>query len=315
MRAFVQKGFGTIETMVEQELPIPEIGKGMVLIQVKAISINPVDVRTRAGSAMAEHLKHFEPLILGWDISGVISQIGPEVSDFKVGDEVFGLINFLGHGKGYAQYVAALANDIAIKPSNVSHEQAAAATLAALTAWQLLKHYADLNTNDFIRIQAASGGVGHYAVQVAKYLGAHVTGISSLKNREFVLELGADKHIPYDVEDSQISEYEPNIVIDAFSGESLYRSLEIVKRGGRIISLLPFISDHVKQIAFEKNVDIHYSLVHSSGSDMRAIAELLESGQIKSHISKIYPFGQIREAHIEMEKGHTVGKIIVNAIN
>lgn len=315
MRALVQNGFGTIETMELQELPIPEIENGMVLIQVKAISINPVDVRTRAGSAMAEHLKNFDPLILGWDISGIITKIGSEVSEFKVGDEVFGLINFLGNGRGYAQYVAAQADHIALKPANVSHEEAAAATLAALTAWQLLKHYADVKQDERIVIQAASGGFGHYAVQIAKYLGANVTGISSLKNRNFILGLGADKHIAYDDDNAHFAQAEADIVVDAFSGDSLYKSLEIVKRGGRIISMLPFISDEVKQLADEKNVEIHYSLVQSSGADMKAIAELLRTGQLKSHISKVFPFGQMGEAHLEMEQGHTIGKIIVNSIN
>ena len=264
---------------------------------------------------MAEHLRNFKPLILGWDISGIITKIGSEVSGFKVGDEVFGLINFLGHGRGYAQYVAARADDIALKPSNISHEQAAAATLAALTAWQLLKHYADIKPGERIIIQAASGGVGHYAVQIAKYLGADVTGISSLKNRNFVLELGADRHIAYDGEDEIIADSEADIVVDAFSGDSLHKSLKRVKRGGRIISMLPFISDEVKQMAFEKNVEIHYSLVHSSGADMKSIAELLESGLLKSHISKIFPFEQMGEAHLEMKLGHTIGKIIVNSIN
>lgn len=315
MKALVQNGFGTIETMVAQELPIPVIEKDMVLIQVKAISINPVDVRTRAGSAMADHLKNFEPLILGWDISGVITKIGSEVSEFKVGDEVFGLINFLGHGKGYAQYVAARADHIALKPANVTHEQAAAATLAALTAWQLLKHYADVQPGESIIIQAASGGFGHYAVQIAKYLGADVTGISSVKNRNFILGLGADRHIAYDDPNNVTAEPEADIVVDAFSGDSLYNSLEKVKRGGRIISMLPFISDEVKQLALEKNVEIHYSLVHSSGPDMKSIADLLQKGSLKSHVSKVYPFEQMGEAHLAIEQGHTIGKIIVNLIN
>ncbi len=293
------------------ELDRPTILESEVLIKVEAISINPVDVRTRGGGAMADHLKQYNPLILGWDISGVVTSAGAKVSKFKTGDNVFGMINFLGHGKGYAEYVAGSAEHIAHKPSNISHEEAAAATLSALTAWQLLVHYAKLKSGDRVLIQAASGGVGHYAVQIAKHFGAYVIGVSSSKNRQFVLGLGADEHIAYDEQRFEDAVSEVDFVLDAFAKDNLYQSLKVVKDGGTIVSLLPMISEDILQEAKKKNVDIHYSLVESNGVDMEAIADLLRKGVLKSHVSKIYQFDKMGDAHIEMEKGRTIGKIIV----
>ena len=311
MKAIILREFGGVDKLLMTELALPAILENEVLIEVKAISINPVDVRTRSGMAMAEHLKHNNPLILGWDISGIVTSTGPKVSKFKKGDNVFGMINFLGHGKGYAEFVAASEGHLAHKPSNISHEEAAAATLAALTAWQLLVHYAKIQPGNRILIQAASGGVGHYAVQIAKHFGAYVIGVSSAKNRQFVLGLGADEHIAYDKQRFEDVVSEVDFVLDAFAKDSLYQSLKVVKNGGTILSLLPMISEGVLQKAKEQNVDVHYSLVASNGADMEAIADLLEKGTVRSHVSKIFSFDKMGDAHIEMETGRTVGKIIV----
>ncbi len=311
MKAIIINEFGDIDKLLMTELPLPEVLENEVLIEVKAISINPVDVRTRSGSAMAEYLKDNMPLILGWDISGIITDIGTKVTKFNKGDAVFGLINFLGHGKGYAEYVVAPEDQIAHKPINISYEEAGGATLSALTAWQLLVHYAKIKRGDRVLIQASSGGVGHYAVQIAKYFGAYVIGVSSAKNKDFVLELGADEHVAYDEQKFQDVVSEVDYVIDAFAKDSLYQSLKVVKNGGTILSLLPMISDDLLEKAKEKNVTVYYSLVKSDGKDMKVIAELLEKGIIKSHISKCFSLDKMGDAHIEMETGKTVGKIIV----
>ena len=311
MKAIILNEFGGVDKLVMTEVPLPTINDDEVLIEVEAISINPVDVRTRQGSAMADHLKNNQPLILGWDISGIVKETGKNVDKIKVGDEVFGLVNFLGHGKGYAAYVAAPAAQLALKPANISFEEAAAATLSVLTAWQLINNYAKLKHGDRILILAASGGVGHYAVQIAKHLGAYVIGVSSAKNRDFVLSLGADKHIAYDEEAFEGAVAEVDVVMDAFSGDSLLKSLQVVKQKGIILSLLPFISEEVLQKAKLKEVDVHYSLVHSSGEDMDMIAGLLAKGFIKSHVSEVFSFEDMAKAHLSMESGRTVGKIVV----
>lgn len=311
MRAYILEEFGGLDKLLLKDISIPEISDNEVLVKVKAISINPVDVRTRAGSAMAQFLKQHMPLILGWDISGEVVSVGTKVTKFKVDDHVFGMVNFLGHGKGYAEYVAAPETHLAKIPSNTNFEDAAAATLSALTVWQFLVHEAKIKSEDKILIQAASGGVGHYAVQIAKHFGAYVIGVSSSKNKDFVMSLGADEHISYDKQEVADVISDVDIVVDAFAFDSLYKSLKIVKNGGLIISLLPMISEDVIEKAKQKKVRIFYSLVKSNEEDIQNIAELLEMGAIKSHISKIFSFDELGEAHLAMESSKTVGKIIV----
>jgi len=207
--------------------------------------------------------------------------------------------------------VAAPEDHLALIPENQTFESASAATLAALTAWQQLVCFAKIKKGSKVLIQGASGGVGHYAVQIAKYFKAHVIGVSSSANRDFVLSLGVDEHIAYDEKIVEDEASEMDIVIDPFSGENLYGSLKMVRTGGLIISLLPFISEDVLQKAKSKDVDIHYELVKSNGSDMESIATLLKSGAIISHTSQIYSFDEMAKAHLAMETGKTVGKIVV----
>src|SRR5215217_997731 len=179
MKAIILKEFGSVDNLIEKDVPLPVAKNDEVLIQVKAISINPVDIKTRKGKSLGPSLKDEDPLILGWDVSGVVAETGSSVSGFKVGDEVFGMINFPGHGKAYAEYAAAPASHLALKPANVTHEEAAAATLAALTAWQALVDHAKIKKGDRVLIHAAAGGVGNYAVLIAKHIGAYVIGTSS----------------------------------------------------------------------------------------------------------------------------------------
>ena len=194
MKAIILKEAGSADKLEMAELPKPLINDREVLIQTKAISINPVDIKTRTGKSLYSELRSQNPfIILGWDVSGIVIEAGNSVTGFKPGDEVFGMINFPGHGKAYAEYVAAPAEHIALKPATITHEQAAAATLAALTAWQALVTNAKVSKGQKVLIQAASGGVGHYAVQIAKFLGAYVVATSSAANRDFVLSLGADE--------------------------------------------------------------------------------------------------------------------------
>jgi len=311
MKAYILNEFGGVNNLLLKEINRPKIAETEVLIEVKAISINPVDVRTRAGSAMAEFLKKEMPLILGWDISGIVVEVGKQVSKFKTGDAVFGMVNFIGHGKGYAEYVAASENHITKKPENISFEEAATATLAALTAWQFLINDAKIKKGDKVLVLAASGGVGHFAVQIAKYFGAYVIGLASSKNKDFVLSLGADEYISYDKQEVTELVNDVDIVIDPFAKENLEKSLGLTKSGGVIISLLPMIAEEIKEKAKEKNVKISYSLVDSNGEDMKQLAELIENGIIKPHVSKIFDFNEMDQAHLAMESGKTVGKIAI----
>lgn len=309
MKAIVLKESGSVENLEYVELAKPTINEGEVLIKVKAISINPVDVKSRAGKGVYGRIKTENPLILGWDISGIVEET--KSPDFKVGDEVFGMVNFPGHGKAYAEYVAAPANQLALKPKNISFEDAAASTLVALTAYQALVHNANIQEGQNVLVHAASGGVGHIAVQLAKHLGVKVTGTSSAKNKDFVLSLGADSHIDYHSFDWKSAGRTFDFVLDTIGGDNIDHSLEVTKEGGSIISIPTGLNEQVTSKAESKGVKGYFILVQSSGEDMKQIASLLESGAVKPHVSKIFSFEQMREAHLEQETGRTVGKIVV----
>jgi NADPH:quinone reductase-like Zn-dependent oxidoreductase len=308
MKAIVLAQPGGIENLQTLEIDKPAIGEGEVLVKVKAISINPADVKTRSGKGRYEMLKTENPLILGWDIAGVV--VEHNTADFKPGDEVFGMVNFPGHGKAYAEYVAVPANQLALKPANITFEHAAAATLAALTAYQALVKNANVVKGQRVLIHAAAGGVGHFAVQIAKHLGAYVVGTSSARNRNFVLSLGADDHIDYKKHHWQQGPRDFDMTLDTVGGDNLNLSLEVTKPGGTLISILGF-NEALKENAKSKGVNGYSILVSSNGDDMKVIAEYLEKGIIKSHVSETFPFENIGAAHLQVESGRTVGKVAV----
>ena len=309
MKTIILNAPGSVDQLEYVDIAIPEIGTGEVLVKVKSISVNPVDTKVREGKGLYAALKDASPIILGWDIAGVIQASRSE--SFKPGDEVFGMVNFPGHGKAYAEYVAAPASQLAIKPVNVSFEEAAASTLVALTAWQALVTNGKVEAGQRVLIHAAAGGVGHIAVQLAKHLGAIVTGTSSSKNKDFVLGLGVDRHIDYRGFDWQIQPREYDFVLDTIGGYNIDNSIAVTREGGTIISIPTGLSDQVSERAKEKRVNGYFILVKSSGDDIKQIASLLEKGVIKPHVSQSFDFSQIREAHLQIESGRTVGKVVV----
>lgn len=309
MRAIILKESGSVDNLEYVHLEKPLIGINEVLIRIKAISINPVDVKSRAGKGVYGRIKDENPIILGWDISGIVEETKSEL--FKEGDEVFGMVNFPGHGKAYAEYVVVSANQLSLKPKNISFEVAASATLVALTAYQALVHNARLKQGQKVLIHAASGGVGHIAVQIAKYLGAEVTGTSSAKNKDFVLGLGANDHIDYHGYEWGKAGKKYDFVLDTIGGENIDHSLEVTKAGGTIISIPTGLNQEVTSKAQEQGVKGYFILVQSSGEDMKVIANLLERGVIKPYLSQILPFEKMKEAHAMQETGRTVGKIVI----
>ena len=312
MKAIILNEAGGVENLEFTEWPVPIIQADEVLIQAKAISINPVDIKTRMGKSLFDELKSKnKTIILGWDISGVVAEAGAAVTQFKKGDEVFGMINFPGHGKTYAEYVAAPASQLALKPSNISHEAAAAATLAALTAWQALCTHAKVRKGQKILIHAAAGGVGHYAVQIAKHIGAYVIGTASAGNREFVLSLGADEHVDYKTQRLEETVKGVDFVLDSIGEATIDSSVAVTRKGGTVIFLPAGITDEKLKKLNSQGVECYRILVESNGDDMKQIAAMLEHGIIKSHISRVYPFAKMAEAHLQIETGKTKGKIIV----
>jgi NADPH:quinone reductase-like Zn-dependent oxidoreductase len=252
-----------------------------------------------------------EDIIIGWDVAGVVVETGTAVKHLKRGDEVFGLVNFPGHGKGYAEYVAAPADQLALKPLNISFEEAAPATLTALTAWQSLVTYGKVKKGDKVLIHAAAGGVGHYAVQLAKHLGAYVIGTGSAANREFILSLGADEFIDYTQEKFEDRVKDADLVLDSIYGDHVLQSLDAVRSGGRVISLLTFFEGPIAEKARAKDVFTHRLSVVSNGEDMRHVAALLEKGALRSYLSDTFPFNEISKAHEKVATGKTRGKIVV----
>ena len=309
MKAIILENSGGTENLKLREIEKPTINEGEVLIEVKSISINPIDIKTRSGKGAFQKLKDENPLILGWDISGIVVETNS--SKFKLNDEVFGMINFPGHGKSYAQFVATSENHLALKPKNINFEEAAATTLAALTALQAIQK-AEVKEGQNVLIHAASGGVGHFAVQIAKYLGTSVTGTSSAKNKEFVLGLGADQHIDYTNVEWENSDEKFDFILDTIGGKNIDNSIKVLKEGGTIISIPRGLNDDVEEKAASVNANGFKMLVQSNGKDMEELAKLLERGVLKPHIYKTFKFNEMSNAHEELEKGRTVGKIVVN---
>lgn len=310
-KAFELKEAGSTEQLQIIEIDKPTPSDHEVLIKVKAISINPVDVKTRLGKSFYTDFKqNHNPIILGWDVSGIVESVGEKVTEFKVGDTVFGMINFPGYGKAYAEYVTAPENHLVKKPNSTTHEEAAAATLAALTAYQVLKRH--IKPNDKILIHAAAGGVGHFAVQIAKILGAHVTATASAKNIDFVKSLGADAVIDYTQQPFENTVKNLDFVLDTMSGETLERSIQTVRKGGTIITLPSAgFNEEVVEKGKKSEINIAFEMVESNGTDMQQIADWLQSGQLKATVENVFPFEKLPEAHAQVESGRTRGKVIV----
>jgi NADPH:quinone reductase-like Zn-dependent oxidoreductase len=309
MRAIILKGFGGVEELQLTELPTPVISEGEVLVEVKTISINPVDVKTRKGKGAAGQYKDAHPMILGWDMAGIVKESRSPL--FEEGDEVFGMVNFPGQGRVYAEYVAAPADQLAAKPAGVSFPSAAATTLAALTAWQAFADHSRLRAGQRVLVHGASGGVGHFAVQIAKHAGCYVIGTSSAENKDFVLGLGADVHIDYKAGPFEEVVKDIDIVLDTVGGDNIDRSLLVMKKGATIISIPSGANEHVKEKAASKGMTGVTMLVQSSGEDMEHLAGLLESGALKPEVSKVFSFDKMAEAHTQVETGKTRGKVVV----
>jgi NADPH:quinone reductase-like Zn-dependent oxidoreductase len=308
MKAIILNEYGPASNLQLTDLPIPKPANDEVLVKVSSISINPVDIKTREGKGSAGNIKEW-PVILGWDISGEV--IESNSSQFKKGDEVFGMVNFPGHGKAYAEYVTAPAAHLALKPANVSHDDAAAACLAALTAWQNLTEHYKVTKDQRVLIHAGSGGVGHFAIQMAKYLGAYVITTSSADNKRFVLGLGADEHIDYKAVQFEDKVSDIDFVLNVLDAGTTERSLSVLKKGGTITSIASGVSDEIAAKAKKLGVKALHSMVRSSGKDMQQIAELLENGKVRPHVAEVFALEDMQKAHMSQESGRTVGKIVV----
>lgn len=312
MKAMVLKRFGGIENFAVEDVLEPPVGDGEVLVEVKAIGIDQIDVKARKGEGMSDYLKQEHPMILGWDISGVVSKVGSRVKDFKAGDAVFGTIRFPGPGSSYAEYAAAPADQIALKPENISHAEAAAATQSPLTAWQALVDTGHVKKGDRVLVHGGAGGVGNYAIQIARHIGCYVITTVSGADRAFVKELGADEVIDYRTQVFEKEVKEVDFVLDTIGGDNFVRSLDVLKPEGMIVLLPSNKKEEADKAVREKQVkNYRHILMHSSGKDMRAIAGMLREGSMKANVDKVYSFEQIPQAQEQLENGKVRGKIVV----
>ncbi len=311
MKAIILEKAGGIENLVKSEIEKPLPKENEVLVEVRALSINPVDMKVRVNEDRLNLMFGKErPIILGWDIAGRVVALGNKVSEFSIGDKVFGMVNFPGKGRCYAEYVVSPSDHLAKMPENVSYEEAAATTLAALTALQVMK--GRIKKGDRVLIHAGAGGVGHFAIQIAKSMGAYVVTTASAQNRDFVLSLGADQHIDYrSVPFEEVAE-EIDFVMDSMGGEILLKSIKTMKNGGSVITLpIREIPEEVRMEAEKRNINASTLMVKSDGADMKTLKEMLEREEIKPVISHTFPFDEIPKAHSQIETGRTVGKIVV----
>ncbi|WP_211516718.1 MULTISPECIES: NADP-dependent oxidoreductase [Gluconobacter] len=309
MRAIVLEQFGSVANFRERDVPIGRPGRGQVLIDVAAGSVNPIDIKTRVGRGAAKWFPVIPPVILGWDIAGKIVNCGPDTDTFSLGEDVFGAIGFPGLAQANADYVIADVAHIAKKPASISFEESAAAAMAGLTAWQAFNQNDGLHAGQKVLVHGASGGVGHLAVQMAKACGCHVTGTSSGRNRQFVQSLGADGHIDY--QKTPIPNYpgDFDFILDPIGGDVTLASLGLLKQGGHLVTLNPPGDDQAERKARELGVVFQFILMKSSSSDMEQVAKLLGSRVISAHISASIPLSHLADAHLLMESGRTVGKI------
>jgi NADPH:quinone reductase-like Zn-dependent oxidoreductase len=309
MKAYLLHEAGGPENLVLGETQRPSLKSGEVLIKVKAIGINPADAIYRNNPVFITATFGDErPVVIGWDISGDIVEKTDNTDGYEVGDAVLALLQ---SARGYAEFVAVNVGLLAHKPSNISYEEAAAAPMAGLSAWQPLVHGMTIRKGNRILIHGAAGGVGHFAIQIAKYLCAEVIATSSSKNRDFVLSLGADTHIDYQSEQFWKLIEEVDFVFDTVGGETLERSIEITKNGGVIISIVAPANDNLMSKAKERTVNLSLRALTFSGQDLRAFAELMSKGIIRSSIAKTYPFTSMVEAHKQVETRRTAGKIVL----
>lgn len=306
MQAIRFHSYGGPEVLVLEEVPRPQAGPGEALVRVHAAGVNPLDWKVRAGQ-VKDWLPHRLPLIPGWDVSGVVEAVGPEVSNVQIGDEVIGLLDFKRNG-AYAEYVAVEAPNLARKPGSLDHVRAAAVPLAALTAWQSLFDVAGLTSGQTVLIHAAAGGVGHYAVQFAKWKGARVMGTASADNTGFLKELGADTVINYRQTLFEDEVRGVDVVFDLIGSDTQERSWQVLKKGGILVATLGISSP---EAAAAHGVRGEGLLVHPDAGQLTQIAALIDAGDLEPTVTEVLPLAQAARAHELSQGGHLRGKIVL----
>lgn len=330
MIAFIVKRYGKGEKLALSNMPEPGVKENDVLVQIHAAGVNLLDSKIRDGEFKL-FLPYKTPFILGHDVAGVISKVGSKVTSFKVGDEVYA--RAADHQIGtFAEYIAINEKDVAMKPKNSSMEEAASIPLVGLTVWQALLEKANLKKGQKVFIQAGSGGVGTFAIQFAKHVGATVATTTSSANFELVKSLGADVIIDYKKEDFENVLKDYDVVLNSQDKKALEKSLRILKPNGKVISIsgppdpdfaiqikgnfflkivMSILSAGVRRKAKGLGVNFSFLFMRAQGGQLSQITKLIESGAIKPVIDKVFPFEQTNEAMAYVEAGRAKGKVVV----
>jgi NADPH:quinone reductase-like Zn-dependent oxidoreductase len=305
MKAVQIHGYGAPEVMKYEEVPLPQIADDEVLIKIYASGVNPIDCKIRKGIKGVDAYKL--PLILGWDMCGDVSDLGKKVTEFNLGDRVFGRPDTTRNGT-YAEYTAVKASEIATAPKSLDRISTAGIPLAGLTAWQGIFDHGRLQKKQRILIQGAAGGVGSFAVQFAKWKGAYVVGTASRKNHQFLIDLGANEMLDYHENGYEKKYADFDLVFDTIGGQTQMKSIVMLKKGGILVSTVG-IED---QAELKKNelTGVRF-MAQSTPSDLKEIAKLVDEGHLKIIVEQIFNLPDAILAHKKIEEGHVRGKIIL----
>ena len=330
MKAAVIERYGSNDVVKVAEIAVPRMGPRDLLVQVRAASVNPLDVKTRKGEVRTL-LKYRFPLVLGNDLAGVVSDVGAQVTRFKRGDAVYARLDTDRIG-AFAEFAVVREGAAALKPSNVTFEEAASLPLVALTAWQALVEIGKLGANQRVLIHAGSGGVGSVAIQLARHLGATVFTTVGQRNVELVKRLGADVAIDYRSERFEDVARDCDVVLDSTGGDTLVRSFECVKPGGVVVGIggtpsaafgrrwglnpvlvlaLRVLSRKATATARRHNARYEYLFMRADGEQLREITRLVEGGAMTPLVDRVFPLEQVRDALAYSESGRATGKVIV----
>jgi len=306
MKAVAMHAYGGPEVLKYEDAARPDPATGEVLVRVHAAAVNPVDWKVRAGH-LRGFLNYSLPLIPGWDLSGVVDATGAGVTDWKQGDAVYARPDLRRNG-AYAEYIAVRASELGHKPRSIDHVQASAIPLACLTAWQALFDAGGLKAGQRVLIHAAAGGVGTFAVQLAKWKGAHVVGTASERNHAFLRELGADEVIDYTKTNFEEVVRDVDVVLDTLAGQTRDRSWNVLKKDGILVSILgqPSPDD-----AAQHGVRAAGVFVEPNQAQLGEIAKLVDSGKLRPIIETVLPLAQAARAHEMNQTLHTRGKIVL----
>ena len=311
MKVAAIERYGLPSELKLMELPRPEPQAGEVLVQVYGAGVNPIDWKTRSGSGLAGRYGQRFPLVLGWDVAGMVTAVGADVTQFNVGDAIYGMPRFPEIGGGYAEYTAVPATHIAPKPHSLTYLQAAGLPLVGLTAWQGLFEKAALQAGQRILIHAAAGGVGHVAVQLAKWKGAYVIGTASARHEAFLRQLGCDEVIDYTSIRFEDVVRDVDVVLDGMAGETRQRSWQVLKPEGILVSLTGALDE---TDAAAHNVRATRMLVYPSREQLAQLARLVDGGHLHIALDTVLPLAAAAQAHQLGEQGHTQGKLVLQVV-